>query len=49
MFSNLFGGQSSQSLFEEGLNANKNVKLELAVDKFFEAILKEIAKNNLDY
>lgn len=41
MFSNLFGGQSSQKLFDLGINAYKKGDYKTSVDKLSDAIKKE--------
>jgi lipoprotein NlpI len=48
MFSKLFGGQSSQKLYDEGLKLYRSGKTEEAVDKLSDAIKKETDKTNPD-
>jgi lipoprotein NlpI len=48
MFSNLFGGQTSQKLFDEGVKLYRNGKAKEAVDKLSDAIKKETDKPNSD-
>ncbi len=48
MFSNLFGGQSSQKLFESGVNAYYRGDHKTAVDKLSDAIKKEKDKSEPD-
>ena len=48
MFANIFGGQSSQKLYEEGVKLYRNGKATEAVDKLSDAIKKETGKSNPD-
>ena len=48
MFSKLFGGQTSQSLYDEGVKLYHNGKAKEAVDKLSDAIKKETDKSNND-
>jgi len=48
MFSNLFGGQSSQKLFDLGFSAYHNGDHKTAINKLSEAIKKENDKSNPD-
>lgn len=48
MFSNLFGGQSSQKLYDEGVIAYRKGDAKIAVDKLSDAIKKEKEKSNPD-
>src|SRR5450631_1526457 len=48
MFSNLFGGQDSKQLYEEGSKLYHAGRTEEAVDKLSQAIKKETAKPNSD-
>ena len=48
MFSNLFGGQTSQKLFDEGVKLYRSGKAKEAVDKLSDAIKKEKDKSSPD-
>ena len=48
MFSNLFGGQTSQKLYDEGVKLYQSGNAEKAVTKLSEAIKKETDKSNKD-
>jgi Tfp pilus assembly protein PilF len=48
MFSNLFGGQTSQKMYDEGVKFYNEGNAEKAVDKLSDAIKKETDKSNSD-